>query len=96
MSKLQLFHFSNIMGMAYLINKTESPAKSLFPLTNKLQPVVSKCRFGWPVIKKEQELVLCYLGMRLINIHLQKKVYANIHMNSTSDYFGIGNLDQSS
>lgn len=35
----------------YLINKTESPAKSLFPLTNKLQPVVSKCLFGWPDVR---------------------------------------------
>uniref|UniRef100_A0A2P2M9T7 Auxin response factor n=1 Tax=Rhizophora mucronata TaxID=61149 RepID=A0A2P2M9T7_RHIMU len=31
-----------------LINKTESPAKSLLVLTKTLQPVVSRCLFGWP------------------------------------------------
>lgn len=37
-----------ILSLNYLINKTESPAKSLFPLTNRLHPVVSKWRFGCP------------------------------------------------
>lgn len=29
-----------------LMKRTESPAKSLFVLTNTLQPVVSRCLFG--------------------------------------------------
>lgn len=30
---------------------TESPVTSLLALTNTLHPVVSKCLFGWPVIR---------------------------------------------
>jgi len=37
------------------MNKTESPARSLFPLTNKLQPVVSKWRLGCPALGKKKE-----------------------------------------
>lgn len=36
---------------SYLINKTASPALSLFAPTNILHPVVSKCRFGCPAYK---------------------------------------------
>lgn len=32
----------------YQIKITESPATSLFALTNTLHPVVRRCLFGWP------------------------------------------------
>jgi hypothetical protein len=38
----------NAKYIAYLMNKTESPALSLFEPTNKLHPVVRRCRFGCP------------------------------------------------
>lgn len=48
-----------IKKKVYLINKTESPAKSLFPLTNRLQPVVSKWRFGCPA--SWNTIIICYV-----------------------------------
>lgn len=33
---------------SFHMKSTESPATSLLALTNTLQPVVSKCRLGWP------------------------------------------------
>lgn len=39
---------SNQILFTYRIKRTESPANSLLVLTNTLQPVVSKCLFGWP------------------------------------------------
>lgn len=42
---------------AYLMNKTESPALSRFAPTNKLHPVVRRCRFGWPEVKEQDRLL---------------------------------------
>lgn len=39
------------------MKRTESPAKSLFVLTKTLQPVVSKCLFGWPAGNEARNLV---------------------------------------
>ena len=51
------FFGANFKGMyteavLYLTKMTESPANNLLPLTKRLQPVVSRCLFGWPVHSK--------------------------------------------
>lgn len=38
----------NGMASSHQIKSTESPATSLFALTNTLHPVVRRCLFGWP------------------------------------------------
>jgi hypothetical protein len=46
---------SNKNILTDLINRTESPACSLFALTNTLQPVVSRCLRGCPVAHKQKK-----------------------------------------
>lgn len=53
--------FSHQILILYLINKTESPANSRFVLTKTLQPVVSRCLFGWPVTWNPQfNMLFCF------------------------------------
>lgn len=54
----------------YLMNKTESPALSLFAPTNKLHPVVRRCRFGWP--KMNEHIIGYSQETELMNQSLQK------------------------
>lgn len=42
---------NDLSSVAYLMNKTASPAWSLFALTKTLHPVVSRCLRGWPTEK---------------------------------------------
>lgn len=46
----------------YLINRTASPALSLFAPTNILQPVVRRCRFGCPTKRKKKENTINFQG----------------------------------
>lgn len=61
----------------YLTNITESPAKSLFPLTKRLQPVVSKWRFGWP--GKTQKRTLTNISRNYMpKLHLLIMIWGSI------------------
>jgi len=67
---LNKFHNITSCSTAYLIKRTESPAISLFELTNTLHPVVSKCLFGWPEMKrtciKHSWYCICHMEKDLI------------------------------
>lgn len=88
------------MFSIYLINKTESPALSLFAPTNKLHPVVRRCRFGWPrqsnIIDQSQEIGNClhitWNREKLLS-NSPRYIWRNVHVFScksrtTSSWFG--------
>jgi hypothetical protein len=50
---------------SFHMKSTESPATSLLALTKTLQPVVSRCRLGWPV---KNSILL----QKIVTWHVQK------------------------
>ena len=58
---------------SYHIKSTESPATNLLALTNTLQPVVRRCRFGCPVTTKIISHVSCRCSLQFPNRFLNWK-----------------------
>lgn len=52
--------------ISHLIKRTASPAKSLFVLTKTLQPVVSRCLFGWPEMTMLKVRIMIYSSVYMI------------------------------
>lgn len=85
LSKVRENNLASYGSVSYLIKRTESPAKSLFVLTKTLQPVVSRCLFGWPAIN-----TLCNFNVLLY----LPSIIQPIKISNASSSFGTMDLKE--
>lgn len=91
---VEFFHFA-ITSISYLIKRTESPANSLLVLTKTLQPVVSRCLFGWPVINALLQLIYYYTCIQQSNSYkhlMQNSWYETMYLKENINGINISKL----